>query len=322
MILKALRIVYREQRARPQGSLHSTIIRCLAAARILFFPSTIAKFNSMNLMRKLKHPTRIHDPLYFLAYRYHVSRRFTVSQRVQVAMDHHQYESRFYNYEYMRQVYHSDGTLLWEQSFSDLHFTIVLIATPDNRNEGELSVILSVNGNVLCIMSFCYVKADVFGLPPYMTMLIARNQAHRTSARELFDRCFKQNNPQLFCLSALCGIAMANEFNTMLAIKHDAQIIYKESLDTGFRNSYTALWEKFDAAEIDRHVFMLAVPLNLRPVGLVSADHRRRARDRRRWWEEIVLSTRFSIAKYRTPPTSNTTSERPSHTGPLSAAAN
>ena len=77
----------------------------------------------------------------------------------------------------------------------------------------------------------------------------------------------------------------ADEFSTMLAIKHDAQIIYKESLDTGFRNSYTALWEKFDAVEIDRLVFMLGVPLNLRPVGLVSADHRRRARDRRQCWQ-------------------------------------
>ena len=63
---------------------------------------------------------------------------------------------------------------------------------------------------------------------------------------------------------------MTNEFRTMFAIKHDAQIIYKESFDTGFRNSYTALWEKFDAIEIDGHVFMLSVPLNLRPVELVN----------------------------------------------------
>ena len=130
MILKALTIVYREERAQTEGTFYSAIRRCLAAARILLFPNTIAQFNSMNLMGKLNHPTRKLDPLYFLAYRYYISKQFTLGQRVQVAMDHHKYELQFYNCEYMRQVYRSDGILLWERSFNDLHFTIVLIATP------------------------------------------------------------------------------------------------------------------------------------------------------------------------------------------------
>ena len=114
---------------------------------------------------------------------------------------------------------------------------------------------------------------------------------------------------------------MTNEFRTMFGIKHDAQIIYKESFDTGFRNSYTALWEKFNATEIDRQVFMLSLPLSLRPIGLVSGDHRRRARARRRCWDEIVQSTRLSMAKYRTLSGSDRAPEAPARTGPLSAAA-
>ena len=84
-----------------------------------------------------------------------------------------------------------------------------------------------------------------------MTMLISRNQTDPTSFRQLFDQCFKQNTPQLFCLSAVCGIALTNEFRTMFAIKHDAHIAYEDPLDARFRNSYTALWEEFDAVEID-----------------------------------------------------------------------
>jgi len=92
---------------------------------------------------------------------------------------------------------------------------------------------------------------------------------------------------------------MANEFKTVFGIKHDAQIAYEEPLDSGFRNSYTALWEKFDAVEIDRHVYTLNVPLKLRPVELVSPAHRRRARARRRHWDEIVRSARDSLVKLR-----------------------
>jgi uncharacterized protein VirK/YbjX len=316
-----LTIVYREERARTERPFYSAIVRLFAAARILLFPDTIAQISSMKLMRKMNHPTRNHDPLYFLVYRYYVSKKFTLNQRVQVAMDHHQFESQFYSRGYMRQVYRSDGIVLWERSFDDLHFKIILSAAPDNRSEGDLTVILYANDVVLCLMAFCYLKSDIFGLPPYMTMLISRNQTNRSSCRDLFDRCFKQNTPQLFCLSALCGIAMTNEFKTMFAIKHDAQIIYKEALDLGFRNSYTALWEKFGAVEIDRHVFMLSVPLNLRPVGEVSRVHRRRAHARRQCWDEIIQSTRLNLAEYRTLAHSDPLPEALSCGAPLTAAA-
>jgi uncharacterized protein VirK/YbjX len=91
----------------------------------------------------------------------------------------------------------------------------------------------------------------------------------------------------------------------MFAIKHDAQIAYEEPLDSSFRNSYTALWEKFGAVEIDRHVYMLNVPLVLRPVGLVNRVHRRRARARRGYWDEIIRSARESMVEYHTLPSSD-----------------
>jgi uncharacterized protein VirK/YbjX len=321
-MLDALAIVYREELARPEGTIYSAIRRTMTGARILLFPRIVEQYKSMNLLKKLKHEIRSHDPLYFIVYRHYISKKFTVSQRLQVAIDHHRYESIVFNREYLRKIYTSDGILLWERCFNNLRFTIVLIAAPDNRNEGDISVILSVNKVVLSMMSFCYLKTSVVGLPTEMTLLISRNQTSRISSRQLFDQCFKQNTPQLFCLSAVFGIAMTNEFRTIFGIKHDAQIIYKESLDTGFRNSYTALWEKFDGQEIDRQVFMLSVPMKLRPVGLVSGEHRRRARARRGYWDEIIKSACFSMAKYRTLPGSNATSEKPSRTGPVSAPAN
>lgn len=95
-------------------------------------------------------------------------------------------------------------------------------------------------------MSFCYINASVFGLKRSTTMLISKNQTNtdRTSLRNVFDRYFKQTTPQWLCLFAISTIAMANGFNSVLAIKHNAQIFYK----------------------IDRHVYMLKVPLKLRPI--------------------------------------------------------
>jgi uncharacterized protein VirK/YbjX len=317
-VLKALTVVYREGLA--EGTHSSPILRFLAALRIMFFPNTIVQFRSMEIMFKMYNPVRRHDPLYFLAHNYYMSKKFTLRQRVQTAMSHHGYELDNYDREYARQVYRSNGVLLWERSIGNLHFNITLIASEDNRHEGDLSVIFSVNSVILCRMSFCYLNADILGLSSFMTMLISRNQAYPTPFRDSFDRNFKQNSPQLFCLSAICGIAMMNEFKTMFAIKHDSQIAYEETLDPGFRNSYTALWEKFDAVEIDRHVYMLNVPLKLRPLQLVNRAHRARARVRREYWDEIARSARSAMLKYRTAPSLERTSEVAPRSGQLSAA--
>jgi uncharacterized protein VirK/YbjX len=177
-VLKALATVYREELG--ERTNRYPVLRFLAALRIMFFPSTIVLFNSMKLMTKLHNPTRKHDPLYFLVHDYYISKRFTLRQRVQCAIKHHEYELKSYTCEYARQVYRSDGIVLWQRSFGDLHFTVTLIATGDNRHEGDLSVDLSVNGIRLCRMSFCYLNANIFGTSSHMTMLISRNQTDST----------------------------------------------------------------------------------------------------------------------------------------------
>ena len=296
-MLKALSIVYHEEIA--EGTAYSTFFRFLAALRIVLFPNTMFKFHSMELTSKLDNSIRTCDPLYFLVHKYHISKHFSLRQRVQAAMDHHKYEIQNYNSEYARQVYHSDGILLWERVVDNLKCTIVLIATDDNRHEGDLSVILSVNNTRLSRMSFSYLNGNIFGLPSQMTLLISRNQSDRTLVRDLFDQCFKRNTPQLFCLAAVCGIALSSEFKTMLAIKHDSQIAHEEKFDSGFRNSYTTLWERFGGVEIERHVYMLNVPLDLRPLRLVESSHRVRARNRRRYWDDISQSARSCIINHR-----------------------
>jgi uncharacterized protein VirK/YbjX len=159
LMLKALTIVYREGLV--AGTRCSSILRLLAASRVLLFPHGVLQFHSMEILKKLCSSTRTHDPLYFLTHNYYISKHFTLRQRVQAAIDHHQFELKNYSSEYARQVYRSSGVLLWEQYVDNIHFTIVLIATEDNRHEGDLSVILSVDNIRLCRMSF-FILTPVF----------------------------------------------------------------------------------------------------------------------------------------------------------------
>ena len=79
--------------------------------------------------------------------------------------------------------------------------------------------------------------------------------------------------------------------------KHDP--MYFLVHEKGFRNSYTMLWQQFDAREIDRHVYELDVPLKVRPLQLINRSHRARARARRQYWDSITCSARAALIGYR-----------------------
>jgi uncharacterized protein VirK/YbjX len=304
LMLKAFTIVFKEGLAEhePDARPLFALLRLLAALRIVFFPRMIAKYQNLNVFEKLYNPTRRWEPLYFAIHKFHVCRNFTFGERFKCAMSHHEYEATNYNREYFEQVYPGNGILLWEKALDSVHFTLVLTTIDDNRHEGELCVILYADNSRLCMMSFCYVDASIFGLPSYHTMLISRNQTDATTARDVFDRNFKQSAPQLFCLFAVCGIAMSNDFRNVLAIRHDSQIAYDKKYESGFRNSYTELWERFGGVDVDGRTHLLDVPLKLSPLPLVNPTHRRRARCRRRNWDEIAQSACSALDSYRVAP--------------------
>ncbi|SFK28567.1 DUF535 family protein [Methylocapsa palsarum] len=275
------------------------LLRALHALRVIAFPAKLLKYSTMETIIEISRKHNDFDPLYFFTHNYYLSKKLTLSQRLNTALRHYQFERSNFNSIYIRDAYLLGGVTLWDHITPNNRFTIVLIATDDNLYEGELSVILSVNGVRLCRMSFCYVNTTLFRLQPQETLLISRNQTDQVPERTIFDSGFKHNAPHLFCLSAICGIAMANGFENVFGIAHDSQIAYHENYDTSFRNSYTALWEKFDAAECDDHVYRLNVPLKLRPVETVKRDHRRRARNRRQNWDDIAQSARSRMLTYR-----------------------
>jgi uncharacterized protein VirK/YbjX len=304
-MLKALTVVFYEGLVDDHSILGSLLAfrRLLATGRVLFFPGIIFKYNRLCVMNKLFNPSRRCDPLYFAVYEFYLCKKFTFRERLQCAtMSHHEYEASNYRREYFSQIYSSDGIRLWERVVGDAHFTLTLTATDFNRHEGELSVVLSVNNFRLCLMSFCYVDAKLFGLPSDSTLLISRNQTDVTDARGMFDRTFKQSVPQFFCLFAVCGIAMSNGFRNVLAIRHDSQVAYDKKYELGFRNSYTELWERFGGAPVDGRTYLLDVPLKLNPLSLVNPTHRRRARCRRRNWDEIAQSACSALDRYRAEP--------------------
>jgi uncharacterized protein VirK/YbjX len=230
----------------------------------------------------------------------HLSRYFTLAQRIDCAITHYSFEAQNYGPTYRRSVYQSPrGLVLWHRVEDGTGYTITLRATEDKRREGDLSVCCFVNDTRVCRVSFSYVNGNLFGFQRERTMFVTRSQTDRNSELQRFRDTFKQNSPPYFCLASVCGIAMANGMQGIFMIKDDAQMGYAEHYADGFRNSYSALWEAFGAQEIEhRHAYRLSIPLKLNPLSVVK--HRRRAIARRRIWLEIALDTREAMLEGRT----------------------
>ena len=305
-MLKALAVVFYEGLVDDHsiiGSL-SAIRRVFAASRVILFSGIISKYRRLKILDKLHNPPRRWDPLYFIVYKYYLCRDFTFQDRLQCAMNHYEHEENVYRDEYFEQIQTINGITLWESVIDSVHFNLALTTTDSNRQEGELSVTLCADNIKLCMMSFCYINADIFGLRSNVTMLISRNQTYMATAggRGKFDRRFKGAAPQFFCLFAVCGIATSNGFQNILGIRHDLQIAYDTNHELGFRHSYSDLWEKFGGVNVNGRIYLLEVPPKLSPLALVNPTHRRRALYRRRIWHEIAQSACAALDRYRASP--------------------
>jgi len=276
--------------ARRSSSPYGALLRSSAACRILLFPLQMRQLEALGLMKKFRCES---DPFFFLAHRFHLSKQFTLAQRIECVIDHYGYEERNRGAVYHDLVYRSPGLVLWRRIADGVQYTVRLSATDDYRYEGDLSVLLFVDNTRVGRMSFSYVNTSLFGRGRDIAMFITRNQTDRNDALERFRATFKQNSPPYFCLAALSGIAMANGMREIYAIKHDAQISYEDRYADGFAASYSDFWLKFRAEEIDHQSYRVVIPLPLAP--LSDVKHRARAVARRLNWEQVTLHARQAM---------------------------
>jgi uncharacterized protein VirK/YbjX len=272
------------------------------ALRVLLFPEHANQLRALRFMEDFLWCAKQRDTYFFINHKHYLSRFFTPRQRIDSALRHYIHESRAFNPEYRAKVYGSDGIVLWEQRIADSNFRITLVATDDNRYEGDVSVLLWVNSVPVCRMSYSIVSSETFGLSIGAVPFITRNQIAQGRELEIFRECFPQNSPPYFCLAAIAGVATACDFNSIAAIKGVAQLAYESQYDIGFKNSYCIFWSQFGAREIGQSAYLIDVPPELPSLQDVKSKHRTRAKLRRTHWAGVFRSAQAAVKDYRLEP--------------------
>ena len=273
----------------------------LGPLRGILYPTLSLRTVQLFNLRQQELALKKADLFHHLRHQFYLSKRLSTRQRLEVALNHRDYEYGRYSDAYRAQVYRSNGLTLWQADVDGTHFCIRLIASRDLSWEGDLSVMLHANGARLCTMSFTYVDSSLFGAGETPMMFVTRNQSdpHKPE-QQLFRQSFRHTMPPYFCLAALFGIAQANGMDSIAAVRHQAQIACTPDNQAVLKNSYDAFWRAFRATELDEQSFVLPVPMTLTPLSEIKAKHRGRAVERRRAWSEVSMSTCAVIAELQT----------------------
>jgi uncharacterized protein len=220
--------------------------------------------------------------LSFLANRHLLARGLDMRQRLACTLYHYCYEQSRFADSYVDAVYRADGLSLWRRQAEQHVYDIRLMVGNDNLYEGFLSAVAFIDGQRVCVMSFSYVDAALFGAPAGATLFVTRKQSRRHPEHlRAFARSFKHSSPPFFCLAAVAGVARAIGASQLAAIRARAQPHLSDVDAEALHKTYDEFWMGFGARELDEKAYRIAVPLEFGDPMQVSAAHRKRARRRR-----------------------------------------
>ena len=185
--------------------------------------------------------------------------------------------------------------MIFERLKSDSHVSITLCLSNPVYLEGEMSLLLKVDGERTHILSFTIVPGDVVGCDAEYAILISRLQGVKNNGGCLSHRAAISLGvqPQKALLDALQGVALAIGIHYLSGIRAKYQSFYSEEHAGLFLKAYDQFYADNGMSATSDSIFASPVPLSFGPI---RASNRRRARMRRATRREIIESVQQSIA--------------------------
>ena len=243
-----------------------------------------------------------HDLFYHLNHRNYLANFLSLAERAEFALSHMGVENQAFNDHYKENVYLKGGLVVWEQTVKDMSFQIQLRMASRIAPEGDLELVMFVDGERLYNYKFSWLDGAKIGKPgtivPWITTCqgISRERVDRASK---FSDAFPNNWPKMFCLAALKGVAAAMQSDVMVGIPGHAQIALKDGDDERFYSSYDTFWLSLNGVMTSRYGYIVPLDTPDKDLAEVTAKHRNRARKRRQHWAEIEQSVTHALSKCR-----------------------
>ncbi|MGA3081021.1 MAG: DUF535 family protein [Terracidiphilus sp.] len=230
---------------------------------------------------------------------FYLAKGFTVAERATCFLHHYKRLQEALPDSLLRRTLHEDVTI-HEFPEGDRRFTLTMGLSRPFDEEGELSIHLQADGEIVFVLSFTIVPGWVVKSPAAEIVLISRIQGIKgafsqisTATRTLHDVA-----PGALLLAALQGIAAAFGIGEIAAVCATRQIAYKEVSAASFREAYDEFFAQLGIGKNAAGFFCSALPLEEKPLALIKHGHKIRTREKRAFKLEIQLACAGFVEKF------------------------
>jgi len=168
-------------------------------------------------------------------------------------------------------------------------FVLTLGLSRPYDNEGELSLRLRVDGDIVFVVAFTIVPGSVLRSHAPEVLLITRMQGVKGRYPKISNatRALHDVAPARLLFAAFQGIAEAFGIQQVSAIPADRQTSYKPDADMAFKTSYDDLFAELGLPRDETGLFSSSLPLAHKPLASIKRTHRHRARKKRAFSQQV-----------------------------------
>jgi uncharacterized protein VirK/YbjX len=254
------------------------------------------------VVRLLKFPPFVdavqNNPKFALKYltEQYLVRDFTVAERAACFRNHY---LRLYNElpdRLLRQILHWSVDL-HEFSEGGNRFVLTMGLSRPCDKEGEMSLILQANGEIIYTLSFTIVPGWVVKSTRTQVLLISRLQgapAYPPEKIKLITKAVYRLRFGALLLAGLEGIATAFGIEEIACVCSTRNLSYAEEYAPRFKNAYEDFFAELGITPTDAGFLSATVPIEERSLEAVKHSHKSRARTQR----AIKQNIRSACADY------------------------
>jgi uncharacterized protein VirK/YbjX len=184
-------------------------------------------------------------------------------------------------------------------------FSITLNLSRDFDKEGEFSLNLHVDGEVVFLLAFTIVPGEiVFSTEPEI-LLISRMQGMKGSYQGIQTATHALHNvaPDAVLVACLQGLAIAFGIKAIGGVSAHRQSSYTPESSQSFTRAYDDFFKSLEIPLNDGGFYLTPVPMELKPLSLVKKGHKIRTKEKRAFKLALQQAcTAFFAGQMRTPP--------------------
>jgi hypothetical protein len=181
---------------------------------------------------------------------------------------------------------------LYEMSEDGHRFSLNLGTAKPYDKEGELSLLLKVDSQIIFNLTFTIVPGWAVGSDATEVILISRLQGERFFSHEirLATKAMCNVRPRALLVAALQGIAVALGVEEIDAVGAKEQSSYCGHSEFSFQNSYDEFFTELGLKKNSAGFFSTRVPIAEKPLELVDPNNRRTARKKQAFKAQIQMA--------------------------------